>query len=128
MRLLSLCFSLCLLHLPAQAGDRNCKNPITQTDINICFHEDFKEVDANLNSIYDAIMKKLQDYDENNGASHSETMQLSQEAWETYRHSACLAKTYKSDGGTIRGMEMSSCKIDLTLRRSEDLETMYNDM
>ncbi len=129
MRLILTLLLLTFSTIPALAQELDCENAMTQTDMNICALQEFEAADAELNTHYQAAIALTKGYDQDTEVSgNEEALRESQRAWVEYRDTACRSETLLSEGGTIQPLLISSCMTRLTLRRSEDLETMYNDM
>ena len=106
-------------------GRPNCKDPQTQTEMNICAGLDYKAADAELNRAYKAAMAGMKDMDSNlppalKGAE--KTLRAAQRAWIPYRDKACAAYGFMARGGSMESMLVGSCLADLTRKRTKELK------
>jgi uncharacterized protein YecT (DUF1311 family) len=97
-----------------------CASAQTQTDMNICWGNEYKSADATLNQIYRQLVAKLDE---------GEKTQLKdvESAWLKYRDANCdfVADQYK--GGTIRPMIDAICLTDMTKNRTAELRNQIKD-
>ena len=109
-------FSLCGA---VQAAD-NCKDPVTQTDMNICASKDYEREDALLNVNYKKLVAKLD-------ANRKAQLKDVQTAWLKFRDLQCAFDSAPSKGGSIYSMVVSTCMAQLTQQRNKDLKTMLEE-
>ena len=102
-----------------QAAD-NCKDPVSQTDMNICASKDYAREDALLNANYKKLVAKLD-------ASRKAQLKEVQTAWLKFRDLQCAFDSAPSKGGSMYGMVASICMAQLTQQRNKDLKTMLED-
>lgn len=95
-----------------------CNNPQTQTEMNICAHEDYKVVDAELNAIYSRSITGL-------SQSHQSALKKAQRAWISYRDLACHSFGLSTEGGSMQSMLVSNCLADLTRQRIKILADQF---
>jgi uncharacterized protein YecT (DUF1311 family) len=95
---------------PAAAMD--CKNPITQADMNACAADGLREVDATLNDFYGRIMGRLA-----NNQPARQALQDSQRAWIRFRDAECAFATVNSRDGSVAPMLVAQCRQRLTSLR-----------
>ena len=112
--------------LLAQGGP-NCKDPQTQTDMNICAGQDYKAADSELNITYKAAIAQMKDMDadlppELKGAE--KTLREAQRAWIPYRDKACESHGFMARGGSMESMLVGSCLADLTRKRTKELKDL----
>lgn len=133
--LLCLCGLVCGSHAAAQEPTRDCSDPQTQTDMNICAFETWQRADAALNSAYVAAIAVAKARDTSreglsmqrrvghalDDISTEEALRRAQRAWITFRDHACLAESDIAFGGTLQPLLHSGCFTDLTLQRTTQL-------
>jgi uncharacterized protein YecT (DUF1311 family) len=97
-----------------------CEDAQTQTDMNICWGNEYKKADAALNKAYQQLAAKL-DTDEKAQLKNAEN------AWLKYRDANCefVADQYK--GGSIRPMIAAICFADVTNNRTTELKNQIKD-
>lgn len=120
---------LAALALPAQAQGLDCRNPVTQADMNGCAHSEWQMQDAWLNSAYGDAMKLMKDWDadlpeDEQGAA--DKLREAQRAWITYRDAACAAEGYAMRGGSAEMLLVYGCMTRLTEARAADLQNLYD--
>ncbi len=105
----------------------NCKDPKTQTEINICAGLDYKAADAELNISYKTAIAQMKDMDTNlppelKGAE--KTLREAQRAWIPYRDKACESYGFMARGGSMESMLVGNCLADLTRNRIKELKAI----
>lgn len=116
---------------PLAAQDKtNCKDPRTQTEMNICAGLDYKAADAELNITYRKVISLMKEMDadlppELKGAE--KTLREAQRAWIPYRDKACEAHGFLARGGSMESMLVGHCLADLTRRRIKELKALFHD-
>ena len=97
-----------------------CEDAMTQTDMNICWGNEYKKADAALNRTYQELAAML---DEGEKAQ----LKTAETAWLKYRDTNCdfVADQYK--GGTIRPMIAAICLADVTNSRTSELKNQIKD-
>ena len=97
-----------------------CADAMTQTDMNICWGNEYKKADAKLNQTYQQLAAMLDD-DEKAQLKNAEN------AWIKYRDTNCefVADQYK--GGSIRPMIAAICLADVTSNRTTELKNQIKD-
>ena len=105
----------------------NCKDPQTQTEMNICAGLDYKGADAELNISYKAAIAQMKDMDTNlppelKGAE--KTLREAQRAWIPYRDKACESYGFMARGGSMESMLVGNCLADLTRNRIKELKAI----
>ena len=100
--------------------DDPCANAQTQLEMNMCWGNQYKAADTQLNTAYREFASKL---------SPEETAQLkaAQLAWIKFRDANCefVADAYK--GGTIRPMIAAMCLADVTTARTAELKAQMKE-
>jgi uncharacterized protein YecT (DUF1311 family) len=105
-----------LLLVTSARGDEqvDCKNAMTQMDMNYCAGQDFNAADAKLNATYKKLTSELDPHE-------LDTLKVAQRAWVAWRDAECTYETIDSEGGSIRPMEISECQTELTNDRVKQL-------
>jgi uncharacterized protein YecT (DUF1311 family) len=97
-----------------------CAEAQSQAEMNICWGNQYKAADAQLNAAYREFAAKL---------SAEETAQLktAQLAWIKFRDANCefVADAYK--GGSIRPMIAAMCLADVTSARTSELKAQMKE-
>jgi uncharacterized protein YecT (DUF1311 family) len=102
-----------LMTVPALADDIDCKNAVTQFDMNRCADKDYQAADKKLNDIYRMVMAEQ-------GGDNAK-LKAAQRAWIQFRDNECRFETDASEGGSIYPMEYSICLTKLTTARTKQL-------
>lgn len=108
-------------------GQPNCRDPQTQTEMNICAGMDYKAADAELNRTYRSVIAHMKGIDadlppELKGAE--KTLRAAQRAWIPYRDKACEAYGFLARGGSMESMLVGNCLTELTRKRIEELKAI----
>ena len=98
----------------------DCENG-TQSELNMCAYQDFKNADDALNALWPKIKKFTQNYDADQ-KGYYDALLASQRGWLAYRDGQCELYGFQSHGGTMEPMLVSGCKADLTNQRVKELE------
>jgi uncharacterized protein YecT (DUF1311 family) len=105
-----------LMAVPSLADDTiDCKNALTQFDMNQCAEKDYQAADKKLNEVY----KKVVAVQEGDAAK----LKAAQRAWIGFRDAQCTFETADSEGGSIQPLEYSMCLTKLTAARAKQ----FND-
>jgi uncharacterized protein YecT (DUF1311 family) len=107
-------FAALILAAPALAED--CKNPQSQSAMNICADQDYQKADKALNAAYAALLEALSE------PSFQQKLRVAQRSWISYRDKECIFETVGSEGATIHPLEYSGCLTRLTKDRIRALE------
>ncbi len=108
-------------------GQVNCKNPQTQTEMNICAGRDYKAADVALNHAYRSALVVMKDMDANlppNLKGAVKTLRAAQRSWIPYRDKACEAHGFMARGGSMESMLVGQCLADLTRQRTKELKDL----
>jgi uncharacterized protein YecT (DUF1311 family) len=97
------------------AQQPNCRNPQTQTEINICAGIEYQNADKKLNQVYQQLIPKL-------SASRRQKLILAQRAWITFRDANCEFERSQLEGGTIASAIQAACMAELTKTRTAQLD------
>jgi uncharacterized protein YecT (DUF1311 family) len=98
----------------AHAAD--CKSQdLNMMEMTQCADQRLKSTDAELNTVYAALMKKIE-------APDQKRLRDAERAWIAFRDSECLFRIGGEDqGGTLWPMLELQCKADMTEARVKDL-------
>ena len=99
--------------VPAMA---NCKDPITQTEMNQCAAADLKRADAQLNASYKKLMTQL----DANQKAEVKSIQL---AWIKFKDLNCKFESSSAEGGSMQPLLRDTCLTQLTEARTKDLKS-----
>lgn len=103
-----------LLSQSATAQSPNCRNPQTQTEMNICAGRDYQNADRKLNQVYRQLLPKLQ-------GTRRQKLISAQQAWIRFRDASCTFERTQAEGGTMEPMLYSGCLTKLTEVRTKEL-------
>lgn len=104
---------------PAAAAD-DCKDPITQQDMNRCAAKDAGREDALLNKNYKELVAKLD-------GKQKEQLKNVQLAWIKFRDLQCHFESDGYEGGSMQPLVHSSCLYKQTKQRNKDLGEMIKE-
>ena len=108
--------SLGFVNLPAVAQTKpNCKNPMTQVELNFCAAEAAKASDRELNQMYRQVRAKYK------GTSQDNRLVTAQLAWIKFRDAECAVSAGRYEGGSSAPMANRRCVDRLTQQRTKDL-------
>ena len=127
-----LCGVMAMADSPAFADNEPevyCKNPMTQSDMNICADQDYREADKALNAQWAAIKPIVKEWDETLKSvgmvpTAEASLLKAQRAWIDYRDGQCDTAEASVQGGTMAPTIYSSCMADLTRKRTEELKSL----
>ncbi|MEZ2249998.1 lysozyme inhibitor LprI family protein [Microcoleus sp.] len=104
------------------AQQPNCKNPQTQTELNICSGIDYRRADQQLNQVYNQVRGIV-------SANHRPQLILAQKAWISFRDADCQFAQSAVAGGTMAPLITNTCRTDLTKKRISELNSyLQNQM
>jgi uncharacterized protein YecT (DUF1311 family) len=104
-----------LTHWPSSAMAKDCSRLNTQTDMNLCEGDNFKQADAKLNAVYGKLMKKI-------SAAGQSKLREAQKSWIAYRDAQCAFETLGTIDGSIHSMVAAQCLADLTEQQTKRLQ------
>jgi uncharacterized protein YecT (DUF1311 family) len=104
---------------PAAAAD-DCKDPITQQDMNMCAGRDAGREDALLNKHYKELVGKLD-------GKEKAQIKVVQLAWIKFRDLQCHFESDGYEGGSMQPLVHSTCLYKLTRQRNKDLGEMIKE-
>ena len=105
-----------LLAGSAQAQQVDCKNALSQNDMNFCADQDFQKADKALNAAYRKVMADMDD-------ATKTKLKIAQRAWVTFRDAECDYESMSEAGGSMQPMIYSTCQARLTKVRTKELTT-----
>jgi uncharacterized protein YecT (DUF1311 family) len=117
--------------LMAAEPEPDCKEPVTQLDMNRCSYLDYQAADAELNRVWgdvSAVMKKW-DKDMNGTyrdgrAGYFTVLLESQRAWLKYRDQQCTLAGYEVRGGSMEPLVVNTCRATMTEARTKELQQL----
>src|SRR5256885_5622544 len=114
-RVLAACvlFGAAIASVPAGAVD--CRNAVTQNDLNACAADSYNAADARLNAVYRSLMARLDSREQSQ-------LRDAQRAWITARDTECRYTVRSNEGGSIYPMMWSGCLEDQTRKRTRELQ------
>lgn len=95
----------------------DCSSLQTQTDMTICAVDQYNKADAELNTAYKEIMRRLK--------SEPDTAKLlvtAEKAWMAFRDAECEFANTGTVGGSIHPMMVAQCREAITRKRVDDLK------
>jgi uncharacterized protein YecT (DUF1311 family) len=97
-----------------------CADMQTQAEMNICWGNQYKAADAQLNKTYQKLVARLD-------AEEKAQLRNVEATWLKYRDANCefVADQYK--GGSIRPMIYAMCMADMTTNRTTELKHQIED-
>jgi len=108
----------------AHAEEMDCSDPQTQTDMNICAHQDYEAADAELNAVWKDAMKMAKDLDADQDdalkGAHKDLLDA-QRGWIAYRDGNCALAGWDARGGSMEPMLVSGCLAEMTRQRTKEL-------
>jgi uncharacterized protein YecT (DUF1311 family) len=118
---------LCIAGNTASAQDIDCATAEAQQDLNQCAYADWEAADADLNTVYQAAIAMLEQWDadlpsdEKGGA---DALREAQRAWITFRDKTCEAEGYAMKGGSAEPLLIYGCMRLVTEERAAHLQGM----
>ncbi|MEM9543220.1 MAG: lysozyme inhibitor LprI family protein [Cyanobacteria bacterium P01_E01_bin.42] len=94
----------------------NCNTPITQLEMNLCSAKEANEANEKLNAAYQKLQEKVK------GTPQETRLVEAQNAWLAFRDADCEYSKRRYDGGSIMPMIYALCVVDLTEKRTQNLE------
>ena len=107
-----------VLAAPALAQDVDCKNAMSQSEMNICADQDYRAADAKLNAAYAKLMAVAGD------EGFKAKLKIAQRAWISFRDSECTYETADNEGGSIHPLVYAGCLTRLTKERTKALNAL----
>lgn len=109
-------FLLSLLPLLAATGVQadDCANAADQSTLNECAARQYKQADAQLNTLYQQINGHLKD-----NPQGKKSLLMAQRAWLAFRDAECTFAASGVEGGSVYPLIHNQCLADLTQKRVE---------
>lgn len=104
--------ALSLFAMPAMA---NCKDPMTQMEMNRCAALDLAKADSHLNATYKKLMPQL----DGNQKAEVKAIQLT---WIKFKDLNCKFESSSAEGGSMQPLLRDTCLTRLTEARTKDLK------
>jgi uncharacterized protein YecT (DUF1311 family) len=104
-----------LLYGSSFALAKDCSGRGSQTDLNLCEGDNYKQADAKLNAVYGKLMKKI-------SADGQSKLRDAQKSWIAYRDAQCAFETLGTIDGSIHSMVVAQCLADLTEQQTKQLQ------
>ena len=104
-----------LAHSTSWALAKDCDGRGSQTDLNLCAGENFKQADAKLNAVYAKLLKKI-------SAAGQSKLREAQKSWIAYRDAQCAFETLGTIDGSIHSMVVAQCLTDVTEQQTKRLQ------
>ncbi len=104
-----------LAHWTSLGFAKECDGRGSQTDLNLCEGENFKQADAKLNAVYARLLKKI-------SAAGQPKLRQAQKAWIAYRDAQCAFETLGTIDGSIHSMVVAQCLADVTEQQTKRLQ------
>jgi len=101
--------------------DEDCWSADSNVAISQCWGDAFKKRDAELNTVYQKVMKELE-------AKDASYLRTAQKAWLGYRDANCEAAKHLMDGGTGAIGNKHVCLTLITRERTAELKRLYGDI
>lgn len=124
-------FALALLCLAPPAAARDCNALQTNAEISDCLQKAYREADAELNAVWKRVLGSVERADYMSAekrADWKDELRKAQRAWVEFKEHDCKgAVGFEWDGGSGAGGAVSSCMLDHTTARTEDLRGRYLD-
>lgn len=116
-------FLLCTVSLSYAYAADDCKDPQTQTDMNICSDLAYQKADEELNVTYKKALKILEGSD----AAQIEKFKEIQRSWIKYRDLNCDYAVSNYEGGTIAPLIYATCMTELTQERTKQIPQLFGE-
>ncbi len=125
--MMSLLYALAALSAAQDAPD--CRNPMTQADMNACAALEFAAADAQLNAAWPGALAYARAQDRDNVATDNRPgaarrLLEAQRAWITFRDAHCTVESYQARGGSMEPLLYNSCRAHLTRQRVAQLHAL----
>lgn len=107
----------------APAGEAlDCREPLTQMDMNECAGLAYYEADAALNATWRDIITRMQE----ERPDVAGVLRDAQRLWISFRDATCEAEAMLFVGGSIRSSIHANCLRQLTEQREKDLRLAFD--
>jgi uncharacterized protein YecT (DUF1311 family) len=103
----------------------DCRDPVTQADMNECAARDFLAADVALNAAWGEALRVVRAADaepvDDGGPGYEETLREAQRGWVAFRDAHCRLEGYEARGGSMESMIYDGCRAELTRERVRQL-------
>ncbi len=122
-----------LLAFPGGAAEKklDCKEAVTDAEIQQCAAEDVERADRALNAAYGKAVKVLASRDDGRDPSEPswlDALKVAQRAWIKFRDSECEMESYQAWGGTLQPVFHASCLARLSEQRAKEIEAFLKEI
>jgi uncharacterized protein YecT (DUF1311 family) len=138
MKAIALASAILVLSAASALGQEDppidCKNAITQADMNSCAAMEWSEADDELNAVYKKALKSQEKLDRDNGEISKDyvgavaALKKAQRAWIDYRDGHCDGVSFQVAGGSMQPQVINGCATQLTKARTKELQELINGM
>jgi uncharacterized protein YecT (DUF1311 family) len=97
-----------------------CGSQVTQSGMNICFAELWRDTEAKLNVAYVTLIARVE------GTSKARLLRKAEHAWIVYRDKHCAFVASAVEGGSAQPMIKAQCLAELTEQRLKALDEQLN--
>ncbi|MEQ1782436.1 MAG: lysozyme inhibitor LprI family protein [Hyphomonadaceae bacterium] len=110
----------------------DCKDPFFQSESNMCAKADHEKADAEMNAVYEQVLKQFREQDRSYAdvgpeyVGSEKALVDSQKTWTGSRHDFCAARGITFTGGSMRAGVVSSCYAMLARSRTEELRWLLD--
>lgn len=101
-------------------GQDPCDSARTTLEANTCADRQFKALDAELNTAYQALLTQLAGYGD--GAGTRKLLVAAQRKWVEFRDADCAAQQRLNQGGTVAAQVYLGCMTAHTRQRIAELQ------
>ena len=118
----AVCASALALCCPARvaSGEDPCPDAADQHALNRCAAQEFRKADADLNKIYQQLMKGA-------GAAEKVKLRAAQLAWIKFRDAHCDYQSFGNAGGSIYPMVYNFCLAGVMRERTEQFKEILKE-
>lgn len=110
---------------PAARADEQEEDPCpgarTQQDLNLCASRAFQQADAELNKLYQQLLKDA-------GAAERAKLRAAQLAWLKFRDAHCEYEAFGNTGGSIYPMVYGFCRAEVTGERARQFRDTLKEV
>ena len=104
---------------PAKTADP-CPNARTDSEMNACAEQKYKQADAELNRVYQELMRA--------SGGRDQKLKSAQLAWLKFRDAECDYEASQYEGGSMKPMVYSFCLGDVTSARTKQLRDALKEL
>lgn len=105
----------------------DCRNAMTQSDIDACAGERVRAAEADMNRVAAQLMRELQARDRTAGNHNGEErLRAAQRTWIDFREAQCRLAGLQAMESSMEATLVSQCLRELNERRADELRMMLN--